>query len=388
MPNATRDYPAPVLPPQGRRITDPLTGTELLFVAAGPDRDLALYLHQRAWLADESLVLFQRGGPEGGLMGYLPATGEVARLTTARGDLSGAVAAREGNRVFAVRGREIIELAISLGSAVAQRGSQVSLTERVIATLPERASMATLLQENADGTLLGFGVRWEDQGRRGILVVDVQTGEWREVGRIDFASAHVLFSRTTPHLMSFNGRPERLWLVDAREQHPWCLYREAPGEYVTHENWWVDDQVLFLGGRTDQEGHVKVINARTGVVRMIGQGVWVPEPHAEAEHYLNHWYWWETGGSEDGRWVVADNWFGDVVVFDAQTTRPHWLTLGHRAYGTEGATQPTAAWDRCSRRVAFTSQMLGGVHFCIATLPQEWDDRLPYYGPLPDRPAM
>ena len=71
---------------------DPPTGVDLLFVTTGPTRDLVLYLHQRSWLADESMLLFQSLRPEYELRGYLVATGELVHLTTPRGGIQGAPA--------------------------------------------------------------------------------------------------------------------------------------------------------------------------------------------------------------------------------------------------------------------------------------------------------
>ncbi len=49
--------------------------------------------------------------------------------------------------------------------------------------------------------------------------------------------------------------------------------------------------------------------------------------------------WWHASGSPDGRWVAADNWHGDIMLFDGKTSRPQLLTTGHRTYG----------WRRASR---------------------------------------
>jgi len=82
-------YRLPVLPPEHRAMKDPRTGVDLLFVTTGPTRDLALYFHQRSWLADESMLLFQSFRPEYELMGYLVATGELARIVTPQGPPGG-----------------------------------------------------------------------------------------------------------------------------------------------------------------------------------------------------------------------------------------------------------------------------------------------------------
>src|SRR5262245_33727015 len=86
-------YSLEVLPPEQRRLTDPKTGAELLFLSAEPEKDSNLYFHERSWLADESVILFTSSRPKGGLMGYLSATGELIRFNTPEGGLGGATAA-------------------------------------------------------------------------------------------------------------------------------------------------------------------------------------------------------------------------------------------------------------------------------------------------------
>src|SRR2546421_5268846 len=90
-------YPLEVFPPEHRRMTDPKTGAELLFLTTAPEKDSNLYFHERSWLADESVILFNSSRAKGGLMGYLTATGELLRFNTPQGPLGGATAAAKGN---------------------------------------------------------------------------------------------------------------------------------------------------------------------------------------------------------------------------------------------------------------------------------------------------
>src|SRR5450759_2115900 len=81
-------------------------------------------------LSDSSLILFHSSRPEGGLMGYLTATGELVRLTTPSGALGGPTAARDRPSVFAMRGQEVVELALEIHTG---KPSRVVARERVIA---------------------------------------------------------------------------------------------------------------------------------------------------------------------------------------------------------------------------------------------------------------
>src|SRR6266850_3110576 len=51
-------FPLEVLPPEHKRMTDPKTGAELLFLTTAPEDDSNLYFHEHSWLTDESAILF------------------------------------------------------------------------------------------------------------------------------------------------------------------------------------------------------------------------------------------------------------------------------------------------------------------------------------------
>src|ERR1041385_1003768 len=124
---AQTTYSLEVLPPEYKRMTDAKTGAELLFLTTAPERDANLYFHEYSWLADESLILFTSSRTNGGLMGYVTATGELIRFNTPLGGLGAATAAAKGNAVLAVRGRAIVEvkLVIQQSDAPASRRSRV-----------------------------------------------------------------------------------------------------------------------------------------------------------------------------------------------------------------------------------------------------------------------
>jgi oligogalacturonide lyase len=366
---AETSYPLPVLPAEHKMMKDPVTGADLIFVTTNPAEDHNLYFHERSWLADSSLLLFTSSRPDGGLMGYLFATGELVRITTPKGGVGGATAARDRNSVFALRGREVLELALKIEPSrdPAKTPSKVTATERVICSIPDGMSANTALNENADGTLLSLGVN--QAAGVGIIVVNVKTGQVRLVCRLPGGAyaGHLQFSHTSPNLISYAGVPERLMIVDVNEGKPRAIHPQVKGETVTHECWWVNDQLTYCGGYVEGQSHVNVINIFTGEVRIIGAGSWSPEA-TPAE--LARWNWWHASGHDSGRWVAADNWHGDIALFDGKTARIYRLTLNHRTYGH--GTHPEVGWDRRGERVVFTSHMLGNPDVCVATIPEAW----------------
>jgi len=391
----TASYPLDVFPPEHRRATDPETGAELLYLTTAESRDINLYFHDQSWLADSSLILFNSDRDNGGVMGYLVETGELVRMHTPGGRLRGPTAARHRNSVFAIRGDDLVELALEIRASadLSAQPSEVIAHERIIAALPP-SGRRSAVNESSDGQWLSVGLSDFDDGSGPlILIAHTETGELRTVCRLPeppgYAS-HVQWSLTNPHLLSFaaysehgndfagprrendgptdyENRRQRLWVVDIREGVPRNVYHALEGELVTHESWWVDDQLLFSGGtRTDPpvEQHVKVLDVHSGKVRIIGAGAWWPDG-SPAE--LGRWSWWHAAGSECGRWVVADNFHGDLVLFEGNTTRPHSLVYGHRTYGSGPHLHP--GWDRKGEQVVFTSDKLGHPNVCIATIP-------------------
>jgi hypothetical protein len=394
-------YLLEVLPPEHKRMTDPRTGAELLFLTTDPEKDSNLYFHEYSWLADESVILFTSSRSNGGLMGYVTATGELIRFHTPRGPLGAATAAAKGNALFAVRGREIIEvkLVIQASSDPAARRSRATATERVLCALPD-GSPSTALNPSCDGKHVALGVTGFADKARGptIFKINVKTGRLSEVCNLPLTpgyGGHVQWSRTNPNLISFAGgrgptgdfagpvhtstgpedyagRGQRLWVVDIRDGVPRNVYLAEEGELVTHESWWVNDQILFCGGRSPappEVSHVKVLNIYTGEVRITGAGAWWPGAKPSDAARLN---WWHVAGSANGRWIATDNWHGDIMLFEGKTTRPHLLTTGHRTYG--GGEHPHVGWDRKGEKVVFASHLLGNLDVCVATIPKAWQD--------------
>jgi oligogalacturonide lyase len=394
-------YPLEVFPPEHKRVTDPRTGADLLFLTTGPATNLNLYFHEYSWLADESVILFTSSRTNGGLMGYLTETGELIRFNTPQGRLGRATAAARGNALFAVRGRTIVEikLAVRASDSPAHRPSRVTATERLLCSLPDGVA-ATSLNPSCDGKYMALGVTGFADSARGptICKIHVKSGKLSEVCRLPQPpgfGGHVQWSRTNPNLISFAGGPgptrdvagpahastgpedyagsgQRLWVVDIREGVPRNVYRAEEGELVTHESWWVNDQILFCGGKSPTPAvlsHVKVLDIYSGVARIAGAGAWWPEASPAEAARLN---WWHAAGSGDGRWIAADNWHGDIMLFEGKTTRPHLLTSGHRTYGQ--GRHPHVGWDRKGEKVVFSSHLLGTPNVCVATIPQAWQD--------------
>lgn len=362
-----------VLPDESLTAVDQESGATLTYLTTNPASDTNLYFHERSWTSDGSVILFYSGRETGGLMGYLVETGELIRIGSfLEGSLGGATAALTGNRLFALHDNAAVEISLNVDVA-AGTPTKVTASYRRIAPLPG-GSGTTSLNESCDGKYLAIGIMDPaDGGDSVILLIAVDTGEVRELCRVGAPQTfgyHVQWSHTNPNLLSFAGSRPRLNVVDIRDGSITNPYAELEGELVTHEHWWVNDQIVFCGGmhpKPTEDAHVKVVDVHTGQVRIIGAGSWWPDATPQEVSKYNYWH---CAGSDDGRWVVADNWHGGITLFEAKTTRPHVLTTGHRSYGK--GEHPHVGWDRASKQVIFTSHTNGNPDVCIATIPDAW----------------
>lgn len=367
------ESPVSVSPAEHRIADDPETGARLVWLTTDPASDTNFYFHERSWTSSGSIILFYSARESGGLMGYVVETGELLHISTSLGGtFTGATAALSDDRVYAVHDGSIVEIALRIEPHAGSPSSAYAEV-RPIGAVPPGDGVAAL-NESCDGQYLSVPILHPaDGGDPAVYVIAVASGEARELCRIGTPPTyayHVQWSHTNPNLLSFAGIRPRLNVVDIRTGAITNPYLELEGELVTHEHWWVDDQIVFCGGlhgKPTEDAHVKVVNVHTGTVRIIGAGSWWPEATPETISKLNYWH---CAGSDDGRWVVADNWHGDITVLEAKTTRPHLLTTGHRTYGK--GDHPHVGWDRASRQVIFTSHQNGNPDVCIATIPDAW----------------
>jgi hypothetical protein len=389
----SRSWDGEVYPSEREVTTDATSGARLVFVTNDPGEDTNLYFHQRSWLPDGSLLFFtsnRNGRPE--LFGYIEATGELVRIQPPEiGLQSISTAGRDTNRFYVTHDEGVYEWEIHI-EASAGSPTQVRVEERRIAELPEGAGSLFGLNESSEGKGLTVGYWNREEGGSTLLWIDKASGESKEIAQFDARETHLQSSWETPGLVMVakpNARGEkyrdraarwpsgelsnRMWLADLTDREPWPLYPQTEDELVTHECWWTGDRVTFCAGenyRGDaEEAHVKVIDTRTGIARIIGAGVWWPSGTAVEISKRN---WWHCAGSPDGRWVAADNWHGDIGLFSAKTSRTRILTSGHRTYGS-GA-HPHVGWDPKGGKVVFASMRRGNSDLCIAEIPEGWSE--------------
>lgn len=373
-----------ILPSEQQVEIDSVSGAKIIFATTNPAGDCNLYFHTRCFLWNNQMLLFSSdrfGRTE--IMGYLLPTGELVRLDDPKNSPAGAPeASRKGDRIFVVRDGAIYQWSLDISL---KPKTSVKLTEKKLTDFPAGTQQRSGLTENSDGSLLGFGCRTDTTYYLGVY--DFTKQQTRIVSNVGFRFDHLQFHHQRPNIFACSRsypidvdvapldpaepRHARFWFVNIDTGIPVPAFYQVPGELVTHECWWVNDQMTFLGGHNHEgnreEGHVKVLDFKTGDIRIIGPGAWLEEATGKQLSRVN---WWHASGSPDGKWVVADNWHGIVALFNAKTTEKKILTTGHRTYG--GGNHLHAGWDLAGKMVEFTSNKRGNTDVCIGILPENW----------------
>ncbi|TFG99216.1 MAG: hypothetical protein E4H13_09110 [Calditrichales bacterium] len=369
-----KEWQCEVYPPEHLLTNDAQTGAQLRYITTHPGKDVNLYFDLNCWTADQSLLVFysDRSGRQE-LFGYLPQSGEIVRLQP--DDQSPAYNATvdyQSQDLYVVRDNCAYQWHVEIHlSAQTSQPSEVRIRERKITAAPDSTTFFMGFTESADGRYLSAGLNHTGSEQQDIIALDIESGDMRVLYSGSKIS-HVQFSKYNPNLLRFSHSPQRMWYIDLREaQIARPLHQQEPGELVTHEDWWIDDQMTFCGGYREEESHVKLIDIHSGLTRIIGAGSWWPEKTPRELSQVN---WWHASGARDGRWVAADNWHGHIAIIDARTSHLRLLTKNHRPYGNVGVEHPHVGWAPDSKSVEFTSHALGNANVCIAYLPKEWDD--------------
>lgn len=369
-----------VLPSEQKVETDPDSGAKVTFVTTAPSSDTTIYFHHRCFLRNDRLMLFHSdrfGRTE--VMGCLVETGELLRLNQADAPAAALpTISVNDDRLYVFKENAIYAWRVDLAT---EPRTRVHITETKLMEMPPGAQLRSLLTENCDGTLLAYTYVLDDACYIGFC--DLATGQPLPVTKLDFKPDHLQFHWSRPDLLAFNRiyesdvapkdpavpRHARIWFLNTRTRVPIPAFFQVPGELATHECWWVSDQMTFIGGHhhegNREEGNVKVLDLKTGDIRIVGAGVWMDDATAEQLARVN---WWHASGSPDGKWVAADNWHGIVALFNAKTTEKTILVTGHRIYG--GGQHLHVGWDQTGSRVRFTSNKLGNPDVCLATVPK------------------
>lgn len=357
-----------VLPAEREMYTDSVTGLQMTFITTHEAEDVNLYFHDRSWLPDNDVVIFTslRSGRRE-IYGYFEDTGNIIAFNPEDEEAAyNPVASRFKNEIFVFWKGGVFVWGVQIDD------KKVKIKATKLAGLPNQAVPISSINENSNGSVICYAYRLN--GKYHIATINRVHKKNEILYQTDFEIQHLQFSHERPGLLSFarsygtDTAPEdskdnphtRIWLLDIDRKIPIPAFYQVPGELVTHECWWVDDKITFIGGHRPEEGHVKTWDLKTGEIAVKGVGAWMPglEPRV-----ISRYNWWHASGSPDGKWIAADNWHGIIALFDAKTTQMHILTQNHRVYG-KGA-HPHVGWDNSGRKIIFSSNLRGNPDVCI-----------------------
>ena len=373
-----------IFPSEQKIYVDSVSGAKVVFATTSPAKDVNLYFDLNCWFKDQSCLFFtsdRRGKTE--LFGYIPKTGELVCFSPDQEEKKYWFATVDFNShdVYMTAGNTIISWNIDLRfNKDSTMLTEVNVKERTVAKAPEGKSYISELSQSADGRFLSVASAAHNRPlHKEILAVDIQAGNHTVLCSVDdsFPISHVQFNKYNKYLLRFShdspivkGLP-RIWVADTRKPGELLkVHQQEPGELVTHEDWWVNDQLTFCGGYLKEESDVKLINIHDQQARIIGKGsMWEGAKPAELAKYN----WWHASGSRDGKWVATDNWYGKIAIIDIRTSHLRLLTVNHRNYGK--GEHPHVAWAPDSKSVEFTSNQRGNADVVLAYLPLEkWAD--------------
>lgn len=381
--NWTEEWKGRIYPSEQVITTDSVSGAKVIFVTTNPGKDLNFYFDWNCWFKDQSCMFFtsdRNGKTE--LFGYIPKTGELVCFSPENGAKNYwfATVDFESHSVYMSGNNSLIEWGIDIQfNGDSTKVEHVVVKERVISTAPKGEVYFGALSQSADCKFLSVASSPENNPvQKNILAVDIISGKSQILYSMfdTIPLTHIQFSKYNKYLLRFaHDGPKlpgvhRMWVVDTRKPGEAVkIHLQEPGELVTHEDWWVDDQLTFCGGYLKEESHVKLISIHDQKTRIIGAGAWW-ENGTPAE--VSNYNWWHASGARDGRWVAADNWHGKIGIIDMRTSHLQLLTTNHRTYGR--GEHPHVGWAPDSKSVEFTSNQRGNADVVIAYLPLEkWD---------------
>ncbi|HET6995425.1 MAG TPA: hypothetical protein VFI06_10615 [Chitinophagaceae bacterium] len=299
-------------PSEKKIITDPVTGTQLVFLTSTPNGDSKIYQTHNQWTADGQWIIFRSNRVRNEAMAVNEKTGEIVQVS--EGGYTGMLnIARHSMKLFFMRypnrdstraadttrrfvnsPMQIIEVDLAKLFADSKAGTlkPASAYQRVCGTTPtelgaggdmaldgdEQWAYFRVGKEEAAKHLpadtkieKAFGPRNMGAGPSGIAAMNVITGEIKYVVSIPFQVGHIQTNPWMPGEIVFcwetGGKsPQRTWTVmsDGTGLRP--LYPESDYEWVTHEAVISKDEVaIAIMGHRKIPGTNKQVEPRTPV---------------------------------------------------------------------------------------------------------------------------
>ncbi len=290
------EWAAEIYPAEHIITTDSTSGAKLIFVTTDSANDVNLYFDWNCWFEDLSMMTFisSRTG-RGELFGYIPKTGELIRLNPREEKVvsTQAFVDLKTHDIYVRTDDAIYQWHVDINfSKDSTKVVKVLMRERKIVAVPEGSKFFSALSQSANSQYLSATIKSENSDEESILSVNIKTGKIQNLltWNKDHYFSHVQFSKYNQHLLRFAYEPHRLWIIDTRKPgEAMKIHLQEKGELVTHEDWWVNDQLTFCGGYRVEESHLKVIDIHSQKTRIMGAGAWW---EGGTPYELSQYNWW------------------------------------------------------------------------------------------------
>jgi len=420
-------------PSEKKEVTDPVTGTKLVFLTSTPAGDSKIYQTHNQWTSDGQWIVFRSNRVRGEAMAVNERSGDIVQVT--EGGYTGMLnVARKSMKLYFMRNPkrdslqkrapsqlEIVEVDLEKLFADSKAGSikKADVYQRVCGITPVELQAGGDMALDGDedwayfrvgkqaaekhlppGTMIekNFGPRNMGAGPAGIAGMNIHTGEIKYVVSVPFQIGHIQTNPWMPGEIVFcwetGGKsPQRTWTVmsDGTGLRP--LYPESDYEWVTHEAVISKDEVaIAIMGHRKIAGTDKVVPPGTEVsgANPGQEAAWGPSGTREkptglaivnfrtremeiAGQTKSGSGLWHVSGSPDGRWAVGDDFSRSIYLIDRHTREMILLSTGHKPSAADHP-HPTMSPD--GTKIEIQSAMLSAdnrsMNICVIPVPEDW----------------
>lgn len=406
-------------PSEKKTVTDPVTGTPLIFLTSNPAGDAKIYQTHNQWTADGNWIIFRSDRVKGEAMAVNEKSGIIVQVS--EGGYTGMLnVARKSMKLYFMRSTfrepdstlpeggsvQVIEVDLAKLFADSEAGKLKTASEyqRVCGTTPPEmgagGDMALDAGEEVVYFRLGkkeaakhltegvkisgnFGPRNMGAGPAGIGSMNLKTGKSAFVVAVPFQVGHIQTNPWVPGEIVFcwetGGKaPQRTWTVMADGNGLRPLYPESEYEWVTHEAIISKDEVAIaiMGHRkveTGKSSEKQVGSEKPADPKNPGQETgWGPSGTREKPTGLgivnlrtremtiagqtpSGSGLWHVNGSSDGRWAVGDDFKRGIYLIDRNSHEMILLSAGHKETSSD---HPHPTFNAEGTKIEIQSAML------------------------------
>jgi oligogalacturonide lyase len=352
-------------------LTDEMTGAEIIALTTSRHNDSKIYQTHPQWTPDGEYVVFRSSRAGGQAYAVSMDNYEIVQITTGEGS-SNLHLGWERNVAYRFKDQQLIELDLERLLNDSEQGNvdeDPASYQRVLATLPDGLSISGGFGLDANEQRGFFASRLGEQ-RSGIFSVNFKSGEITKLIEVPFRANHL---QANPYVSgeimycweTGGDAPQRMWYLSVDEKgnvdnRP--VYKEKPGEWVTHEVFIGPDHIMF-----NVMAHIDRLRKNpTGVFKMN-----IRTNEVTNFKQAGDGGYWHSDGTKDLKWAVADKFDGSLYRLNLETGERKLLTAGHRPNSQGPFTDDAHSHHSISpdgKWLLFNSSMLTGSDIMMVRL--------------------